>query len=119
MHKTIAPFLVLLVFAHAVSGADVSPYQQSIESWRQSYEQSLKRYWLTVSGLFWLHEGENRFGSDPLNDIVLPGAAGPTLGYFDYHAGKTVVHVNPGAPVTLHGKPVEVAELRPDAPHHG
>src|SRR5215472_17217088 len=115
MNKIGLTLLMLLTFAGVTNG-DVSPYQQSVEKWRQSYEESLKRGWLLVSGLFWLHEGENRFGSDALNDIVLPGAPGPAVaGYFDFHAGKIVVHVTPGAPVALNGKPFEVAELHSDA----
>lgn len=93
-------------------------YRASVEKWRQDYEASLKSDdgWLTVSGLFWLHEGENRFGTDPLNDIVLPAASGPPdAGFFVLHSGKTVVHVNPGAKITLSGKPVESAELQPDS----
>ena len=94
-------------------------YRASIEKWRQDYEASLKSDdgWLTVSGLFWLHEGENRFGTDPLNDIVLPATSGPPdAGYFVLHSGKTVVHVNRGAKITLNGKPIESAELHPDSP---
>lgn len=51
-----------------------SSYRQAVEKWRHDYEAYLKADdgWLTVSGLFWLHGGENRFGSDPLCDIVLP-----------------------------------------------
>jgi uncharacterized protein len=94
-----------------------SAYRTSIEKWRQDYEAYLKSDdgWLTVSGLFWLHEGENRFGSDALNDIVLPVASAPAeAGTFVFRDGKTVVHVNPGVKVTLNGKRVESAELRPD-----
>ena len=98
--------------------AQDAAYRASIEKWRQDYENDLKSDtgWLTISGLFWLHEGENRFGSDPLNDIVLPeGSAPPDAGYFEFHRGKTTVHVKSGVPVTLGGKPVETAELRPDS----
>lgn len=59
--------------------AEVSPYRQSIEKWRHDYEESLKTGWLTVSGLFWLREGENRFGSDALNDVVLPKDSVPPM----------------------------------------
>lgn len=110
-------FVVLAVFAFLVA-ADVSPYNQSVEKWRQDYETKLKADdgWLTVSALLWLHEGENRFGSAPDNAIVLPYSYVPaTAGHFDLHAGKTVVHVNPGVPITLGGKPVESMELRPDS----
>ena len=103
--------LVVLTFVSSMNGY-TSPYDQSIAEWRQTYESLLKRSWLLVSGLFWLHEGENRFGSDPLNDIVLPGAAGPAVaGSFDFHAGKIVVHVNRGAPVAVNGKAVDSAEV--------
>jgi uncharacterized protein (DUF1684 family) len=110
-------FFLLASFV-CLGAADVSLYQQSIEKWRQSYEAKLKADdgWLTVSGLFWLHEGENRFGSGPGNDVVLPSVAVPAnAGHFDLHAGKTVVHVNPGVAITMGGKPVESAELRPDS----
>ncbi len=109
----------LLLAASVCLGAiEVSPYQQSVENWRQSYEAKLKADdgWLTVSALLWLHEGENSFGSDSSNAIVLPYSYVPAkAGYFDFHAGKTVIHVNPGVPITLAGKPVESMELRPDS----
>ena len=93
-------------------------YRQSVEKWRHDYEAQLTSDsgWLSVSGLFWLHEGENRFGSDPLNDIVLPASAPAQAGTFDFHAGKTTVHIRSGVTATINGKPVESAELRPDNP---
>jgi hypothetical protein len=100
-------------------GAEDISYKAAVEKWRQNYEASLKsdHGWLTVSGLFWLDEGENKFGSDPLNDIVLPESSAPSeAGYFEFHDGKTVVHVKPGVPVTQNGKPVETAEIPPDSP---
>ncbi len=96
-----------------------SAYRASIEKWRQDYETSLKSDdgWLTVSGLFFLHDGDNRFGSDPLNDIVLSGTDMPAdAGTFSFHGGKAVVHVNAGVKITMNGKPVASdAELHPDS----
>ncbi len=117
MLRAVVTSLTVLASAYAAS-ADSSSYRQSVEKWRQNYESRLKADggWLTVSGLFWLHEGENRFGSDPLTDIVLPAASVPAAaGFFDFHAGKTVVHVNPGVPMTLKGKAADGAELQPDS----
>src|SRR5262245_28705156 len=107
--------IILLLFA--IAAATVSPYEKSVEEWRQKYEAKLRADdgWLTVSGLFWMHEGENRFGSAPDNDVVLPSPVPPSAGRFDLHAGKTTVHVNPGVPITMVGKPVETAELHPDS----
>jgi uncharacterized protein len=113
----VAAFVVAPLAVGAAAGA--ASYRQSVERWRQQYEASLRSDdgWLTVSGLFWLHEGRNEFGSDPLNDIVLPAPAAPAAaGYFEFHDGKTLVHVSPGVDITMGGKPVSLAELRPDSP---
>jgi len=80
-------------------------YQTEIAEWRKNREEGLKRDggWLTVAGLFWLHEGANRFGKDPKNDIALPD--GPAnAGVFDLHQGKVTV--------TMGG---EARELWPDS----
>jgi uncharacterized protein len=93
-------------------------YRASVEKWRQDYEASLKADggWLSVCGLFWLQEGENHFGSDQLNDIVLPtGSIPPQTGTFDFRAGKVTVHLQPGVAATLDGRPVVTAELVPDS----
>jgi uncharacterized protein (DUF1684 family) len=114
-----------LVFSVAMPAAlrcaprtdEAGAYQASVRKWRQEYEADLTsdHGWLTISGLFWLHEGENRFGSDPTNDIVLPDSAPADAGTFEFHAGKTIVHIKPGVAVTMKGRPVVTAELRPDS----
>lgn len=109
---------LLLVAGVCLGALEVSSYQRSVEEWRQSYDAKLKADdgWLTVSALLWLHEGENTFGSASSNAVVLPYSYVPAkAGHFDLHAGKTVIHVNPGVPITLKGKPVESMELRPDS----
>ena len=95
-----------------------SAYRAGVEKWRQDYEASLKADggWLSICGLFWLNDGDNRFGSDPLNSIVLPAAsAPPDAGTFELRAGKVIVHVKPGVAATLEGKPVETSEMPPDS----
>jgi uncharacterized protein len=98
--------------------ADDASYRVAVEKWRQQREASLKsdHGWLTVSGLFWLHEGENRFGSSPVNDIVLPEGETPAeAGIFEFRGGKTTLHADAGVAITLDGKPVTTAEIRPDS----
>jgi len=109
--------LAILLPACAVS-TDSAAYRQSVEKWRHDYEAQLtsENGWLSVSGLFWLQEGENRFGSDPLYDIVLPASGPAEAGSFDFHAGKTTVHIRPGVNATMNGKVVESAELHADNP---
>jgi uncharacterized protein len=106
------------LFIAAAAAADDAAYKSYVEKWRQDYENDLKSEtgWLSISGLFWLHEGENRFGSDPLNDIALPESFAPAdAGYFELKAGKITVHVKPGVAITMNGKSVEAAELHPDS----
>src|SRR5713226_2895561 len=105
-----AAISAIVLASTCLVSASGSSYQESVEKWRHDYETYLRADdgWLTVSGLFWLHEGENRFGSDPLSDIVLPGASVPPFaGYFQYQAEKIVVHLNPGVLATLNGKPIQ------------
>jgi len=115
-HRTVGSVLAIMLLLGGLA-PDNAAYRQSVEQWRQSYEAKLTGDdgWLTVSGLFWLHEGENTFGSASGNDVVLPAPVPAQAGHFDLQGGKVVVHVNPGVPIAMAGKSVETAELRPDS----
>ena len=68
-------------------------YRARIAAWRAEREAALKADggWLTVTGLFWLHEGANAmriFGSG--NDIVLPAGAPARLGVAKLEPDKLV-----------------------------
>jgi uncharacterized protein (DUF1684 family) len=96
---------------------DGSPYQAEIERWRQRMEQSLRadRGWLTLAGLFWLKQGENRFGAAAQNEIELPGGAAPEYaGSFVLEGGSVRLHAE-AAGVTVNGEPASSARLRSDA----
>ncbi len=108
---------VLLLLFVVVAFAATGGYPASIESWRKEREQKLRAPdgWLTVAGLFWLKNGENRAGSDPSYEIVLPqGRAPGRLGVFDFQNGKTRFRAATGAHVILNGKPVLTADLKAD-----
>lgn len=99
----------------AAARAAELPYQVEVETWRKDYEDRLKSDdgWLTVAGLYWLGEGENRFGSDPLNDFVLPEGSAPSqVGVFDYREGEVTVRIEPGHDVTQYGKRIERAHMK-------
>ena len=106
---------VAFLLVSSLSTAD-STYQQSVETWRKDYQASLTSDtgWLTVSGLFWLHEGANRFGSDSSNEIVLPASAPKHAGVFEFHGGSTIARIQPDVIATQNGQPVQTVELRPD-----
>jgi uncharacterized protein len=93
-----ASFVIALPLFAAVT------YQAEIAAWHHEREARLRADggWLTVTGLFWLHEGPNSFGTDPNNDIVLAAGAA-NAGVFELHKGKIAAKVNGGG-----------RELRPD-----
>jgi uncharacterized protein len=47
--------------------------------WREVRDERLRSPdgWLTLVGLYWLEQGENRIGTDPSNPILLPGDGRP------------------------------------------
>jgi len=92
-------FLVLLAGAALFAA---SSYQAEIARWHSEREANLKADdgWLSLAGLFWLHEGANPFGKDPAGEIVLPD--GPARGgIFHLQQGKVTVTVD-GSTRELH-----------------
>jgi uncharacterized protein (DUF1684 family) len=88
---------------------------QQERQWRAAYEASLKAPdgWLSVAGLFWLHEGANTAGSDPHADVRLPARAPKNAGLFRLEHGAvtwapghgTVIRMQPdtsGKPTIVH-----------------
>ena len=104
----------------ALLAASTGNYRPSVEAWRHEYEERLKapQGWLSVAGLFWLHEGANRAGSDPQSDIVLPGSTPRLAATVSFHAGK--VHIQPASGVSLmvDGKPSKGQDLESDIHEH-
>lgn len=107
------------MFACALSaGTSEQAYVHQIEQWRTNHQAKLTRDfgWLTVVGLDWLKEGDNRVGSDPKSEVALPpGSAPQRVAVISLHAGKVELHPVAGVPLTLNGKPAREAELREDA----
>ena len=77
-HPTLYPLLLLTIFALTVSvstsSGQLTDYEAQQDSWRETRETNLASDdgWLTIAALHFLHEGDNSFGSSPLNDFVLP-----------------------------------------------
>jgi uncharacterized protein (DUF1684 family) len=110
-----ALIVVSLVLGAGAVRADEA-YRAEVQKWRQDREARLKADggWLTVAGLFWLKEGESRFGSDAGNDFVLPAGAPAKAGSFVFAAGQTTVKLLSGVAATVGGKPVTTAALKSD-----
>lgn len=86
-----------------------------IEAWRQTRFDDLQKPdgWLTLAGLYWLDEGETRFGSAPDNDLVFPENAPPHIGTFHYADSVVRMEAAPSIEVTYAGEPVAEIEMDP------
>jgi uncharacterized protein (DUF1684 family) len=101
--------LPILLLAVPLFAADPA-YETSIQEWRQQRESRLKANdgWLTVAGLNWLKEGENRAGADENLPVPLRvGSAPRHLGSFFHQGGKTSFEPAKGVVVTLRGAVVK------------
>jgi len=99
--------------------AELEPaHVAAVEEWRSRRDQRLRAAdgWLSLAGLYWLEEGENRFGSDPDNDLVFPAGAAPAQAGALQVRGKVItLRAAPGAGLTVAGQPVTTLALRTDA----
>ncbi len=102
----------------AASATGDAAYRAEVQKWRTDREARLKSDggWLTVAGLFWLKEGENRFGTDPAGDIVLPeGSAPARAGTFELKGDQVTVALEAGVSGRIAGRPVSGAStMEPD-----
>lgn len=76
-------------------------YVKEIEDWRTEREKRLRQDtgWLTLVGLYVLKEGDNRFGSDPDNDIVFPQKFPNHAGVFRLLEGQVTLQVDSGVEI--------------------
>lgn len=101
-----------------VTKVDENAYRQEIDKWHNERTSQLRSEdgWLSLVGLFWLKEGENRLGSDPSNQIVLPqGKAPQHAGSLWVDKGAVRLEAQPQAGITSDGKPVDKLALQSDA----
>ncbi len=102
-----AVYLVMSLLVLGASGP--ADYRTEIDKYRAARvaELTAPDGWLAVRGLFWLHEGANTAGSDPVSEIRLPPRTAKRLGVFTLAAGQVSFTADPAASVTADGKPVK------------
>jgi uncharacterized protein (DUF1684 family) len=119
--------IVAIIFAAAcrqkaistapVTVVDPSVHKSEIEKWQSERLASLTKEdsWLTLVGLFWLNEGENKFGSDTGNPVVLPRYKSPRLaGSFWLENGRVRLATRPGVEITADSNAVTTLDLKDD-----
>jgi len=112
--KPIAATALAFTLIAANSG---DPYGRQVEQWRAQHQSELAHDfgWLTVVGLDWLKEGDNRVGADAASEVPLPAGSAPRrVAVISFHAGQAVLHPTPGVPLTVSGKPATERALRED-----
>src|SRR5215216_6338312 len=89
----------------SVATTQAQNYEVEIEAWRQSMDAKLRSEtgWLTLTGLYWLHEGQNTVGSDPACDVVLPESAPQQFGVIEFHDQKATLHITANVEVLVDG----------------
>ena len=109
-------FLALAVVLAASGAAAQGAYDEAaLQAFRAEREKVLlaDNGWFTVAGLHFLNPGENKFGSDPLNDIVLEFADVPKQAGVITMDGNTVtIKAANGQTLTYNGKPVKDGPLQ-------
>jgi hypothetical protein len=86
-----------------------------IETWRAEHEESYTANWVPIEGLHFLRNGAQRAGSAPDNDVVLIASLPAYLGSFTVAGDQVGFTPEPGAAITLNGKPAaSTVTLRDD-----
>jgi uncharacterized protein (DUF1684 family) len=90
---------------------EAQEHRASVEAVRQRREERLRdpEGWLSLVGLHWLHEGENRFGTDPAGEIPLAAQSGPLpalAGRITVNQGRVTASADPGGGVTVAESPL-------------
>jgi len=116
LSSPIAPLLAAALLLGAAAPTPPASYEQEIAAWHKERIAGLKRPdgWFSLVGLFWLKEGENRFGSGADNTVIFPAGTAPALaGTLERHGRAVKVHAAPGVALTQDGKPVTDLDLAP------
>lgn len=124
--RTLAFTSILVTFLVAVAcqkanksspAFDAVAHKAAIQKWQNDRLASLTKEdgWLTLVGLFWLNEGENKLGSDPKNAVVLPKDKAPAIaGSLMLDKGRVRLAALPKAGITVDGKGVTTLDLKDD-----
>jgi hypothetical protein len=115
--KTGRVFSLVIALVALSLTANVAAQQYDVApllKFRADREATLKQdnSWLTVAGLHFLNQGENRIGSDPSNDIVLDFPSVPKhAGVITMNGTNVGIRAAEGQTLVINDKPVQASEL--------
>ena len=106
----------LLLAGTLAAATAASSYTGQIAEWRTKHEAGLRgpNGWLSVAGLFWLHEGPNVVGADPHSDVVLPEGGPKRAGVLSFQGGTVSFEPADPAYTGKRGPVLIDVEGRPD-----
>ena len=90
-------------------------YFNSIKDWRKAYEEKLGAPdgWLSISGLYWLKEGDNLIGTGHPSQVLLPYGAGPAnTAAINLQGTHLKLSVSDDAQMTCNDQPVSSMEIK-------
>lgn len=108
-------FSLLMLAGFAELPAAGLSHEEEVRDWRERRHERLSSEsgWLTLVGLEWLKEGENRIGNGPSSTVSIQG--GPDDWGTLYVQGDELRFVpSPGKGITVDGAEVKEAQLVPD-----
>jgi len=92
-------YFVFMIFLVKTVDAQIVDYRTTINQWHKARIADLKmpNGWLNLEGLFWLHKGDNSFGSSNTADCFYNNPSFPSLlGNFNYD-GDSVTWASAGS----------------------
>jgi len=95
--------------------APAAAHAHEVEAWKAERLARLRRPdgWLSLVGLYWLEQGENRVGSDSSSVVRLP--SGPQrLGILTLSGSTVCFRAEPNAQVTSASRPIQQIDLQTD-----
>ena len=111
--------LVFITAACTKAPAPIDPaYAAEVNQWRADRLERLTADdgWLSLTGLFWLEEGENTFGSSTSNAVILPDPSIPAVAGTLALSPEGALTATAGeeSAVFVNGEPLRAAALSPD-----
>ncbi|MFN8382685.1 MAG: DUF1684 domain-containing protein [Anaerolineales bacterium] len=95
----------------------MTEYEENITNIRAARDKKTASdplHWLNLVGLFWLEEGENSFGSDESNKIVLTEFPHANCGSFNFKDGLVTLHPAKDTNITINGSAPNLRPLLTD-----